>query len=143
MKEAAFSLAKANWACPGDIGGSVVERVRKPSVTCRLRADNVAGVYLPVFQMEHDAAKDATLHTLGIAQGGQVIQTCKDVHVKTITLIIRMASLQTSFVTLDEEIKMTSRRVNALEYVIIPRIDGIIAYIKQEMDEMDREEFFR
>merc|ERR1719197_1521659 len=58
-------------------------------------------------------------------------------------LIIRMASLQTSFVTLDEEIKMTSRRVNALEYVIIPRIDEIIAYINQEMDEQTREEFFR
>merc|ERR1719473_484184 len=144
MKDAAFSLAKANWAAHGaDISSAVLERARKPSVTMKLAADNVAGVYLPTFQMAHDPVKDTAAATLGVAAGGQVIQSCREQHLKTLMLIIKMASLQTSFVTLDEEIKMTSRRVNALEYVIIPRIDGIIAYIKQEMDEMDREEFFR
>merc|ERR1719213_1315706 len=58
-------------------------------------------------------------------------------------VLIKLASLQTSFVTLDNAIKTTSRRVNALEYVVMPRIEGIIAYIKSEMDEMEREEFFR
>merc|ERR1712060_929726 len=57
--------------------------------------------------------------------------------------IIKLASLQTAFKTLDEEIKMTSRRVNALEYVLIPRIEDTIQYITQEMDEQSREEFFR
>merc|ERR1712018_748768 len=50
---------------------------------------------------------------------------------------------QTTFKTLDEEIKMTSRRVNALEYVLIPRIEEVLHYITQEMDEQSREEFFR
>merc|ERR1712196_629446 len=64
-------------------------------------------------------------------------------HLKTLELIIKMASLQTSFVTLDEEIKMTGRRVNALEYVIIPKIETTVRYIVQEIDEQAREEFFR
>ena len=38
---------------------------------------------------------------------------------------------------------MTGRRLNALEYVIIPRIEEIMKYIEQEMDEQAREEFFR
>merc|ERR1719498_1712679 len=144
MKEAAFSLAKANWAAHGaDISSAVLERARKPSVTMKLAADNVAGVYLPTFQMAHDPVKDTAAATLGVAAGGQVIQSCREQHLKTLQLIIKMASLQTSFVTLDEEIKMTSRRVNALEYVIIPRIEDIISYINQEMDEQTREEFFR
>merc|ERR1719197_150558 len=144
MKEAAFSYAKANWAANGaDISSAVLERARKPSVTIKLAADNVAGVYLPTFIMNHDAAKDSSAQTLGVAAGGQVIQSCREQHLKTLQLIIKMASLQTSFVTLDEEIKMTSRRVNALEYVIIPRIEAIISSINQEMDEQTREEFFR
>merc|ERR1719247_2628447 len=57
--------------------------------------------------------------------------------------IIELASLQTTFFTLNEEIKMTGRRVNALEYVIIPRIQDVMKYIEQEMDEQAREEFFR
>jgi microcompartment protein CcmL/EutN len=50
---------------------------------------------------------------------------------------------QTSFLILDEVIKMTNRRVNAIEHVIIPRIENTVSYIVSELDEQDREEFFR
>ena len=40
-------------------------------------------------------------------------------------------------------IKLTNRRVNAIEYVIIPKIDNTIRFILSELDEQDREEFFR
>ena len=38
---------------------------------------------------------------------------------------------------------MTNRRVNALEFVVIPRFALIIAFIIQELDELDREDFVR
>lgn len=58
-------------------------------------------------------------------------------------MLVELASLQTSFVTLDEVIKITNRRVNAIEHVIIPRIDRTLAYIISELDELEREEFYR
>lgn len=58
-------------------------------------------------------------------------------------MIIDIASLQTQFVTLDEVIQVTNRRVNALEYVVIPRIEFTISYIDKELDEESREDFFR
>lgn len=44
---------------------------------------------------------------------------------------------------MDEVIKITSRRVNALEHVVIPRIQGYINFIKKVLDEQAREDFFR
>merc|ERR1719356_1428367 len=93
--------------------------------------------------MSYDPTKDTAAQTLGIAHGGAVVKTCKDTYFKAVSNLIRLASLQCAFKTLDEEIKMTSRRVNALEYVLIPRIEDTIAYINLEMDEQTREEFFR
>ena len=44
---------------------------------------------------------------------------------------------------LDEVIKVVNRRVNAIEHVIIPRTENTISYINSELDELDREEFYR
>jgi len=57
--------------------------------------------------------------------------------------LVELASLQTAFVILDEVIKVVNRRVNAIEHVIIPRTENTIKYINSELDELDREEFYR
>merc|ERR1740133_674146 len=93
--------------------------------------------------MKHDPSKDTSAATIGIEQGGAVIGACRAEYLRAVKLLVHLASLQTIFKTLDEEIKMTSRRVNALEYVLIPRIVATLAYITSEMDEQTREEFFR
>ena len=58
-------------------------------------------------------------------------------------LLVELASLQTAFIVLDEAIKVTNRRVNAIEHVILPRIENTLRYITTELDESEREEFFR
>merc|ERR1712070_483094 len=75
--------------------------------------------------------------------GGQRIKECRKTFIHALELLIKLASLQTSFAKLDEAIKITNRRVNALEYVVIPRIENTIAFIISELDEMEREEMFR
>ena len=61
--------------------------------------------------------KNTALETLGAAHGGAVIKSCRVTYLKATVQLIRLASLQCAFTTLDEEIKLTSRRANALEYV--------------------------
>ena len=58
-------------------------------------------------------------------------------------LQVELASLQTSFVTLDKAIKIINRRVNAIEHVIIPWIETTLFYISTELNEREWEEFYR
>ncbi|KAF6019140.1 hypothetical protein EB796_022557 [Bugula neritina] len=85
----------------------------------------------------------AAYELTGLSRGGQQIDKLKKSYVRAIQLLVKLASLQTSFITLDEVIKITNRRVNAIEHVIIPRIEATLAYIIDELDEREREDFFR
>lgn len=140
MKEAAFSLAEAKFAC-GDFSQPVLQNVNKAQLKIRTRKDNVAGVNLPVFESYQDGSDSYEL--AGLSRGGQQITSLKKNYQKAVTLLVELASLQTSFITLDEVIKITNRRVNAIEHVIIPKIERTLAYIISELDELEREEFFR
>ncbi|KAK8854960.1 hypothetical protein IAR55_003700 [Kwoniella newhampshirensis] len=141
LQLASFSLAEVTYTA-GDIGYQVQESVRKASYTVQARQENVSGVVLPAF--DGVRSKDASDFNLtGLSRGGQQIQKCRDTYVKAVGTLVELASLQTAFTILDEVIRATNRRVNAIEHVVIPRLDNTIKYINSELDEMDREEFFR
>merc|ERR1712142_631768 len=141
MGEASFSLAEAKFAGGGDFNQAVLQNVNKAQIKVKTKNDNVAGVNLPVFESYQDGADSYEL--AGLAKGGQQLKRLKANYQKAINLLVELASLQTSFITLDEVIKTTNRRVNAIEHVIIPRIERTLAYIISELDELEREEFFR
>jgi len=52
--------------------------------------------------------------------------------------IIRLAAIERSVALLSIEIKKTRRRVNALEYVLIPNLRDTIKYISMKMGELER-----
>ncbi|TRY60415.1 hypothetical protein DNTS_007175 [Danionella cerebrum] len=153
MREAAFSLAEAKFAA-GDFSTTVIQNVNKAQVKVRAKKDNVAGVTLPVFehyqeggdsknQLHFSLKQSESYELTGLARGGEQLSRLKRNYAKAVELLVELASLQTSFVTLDEAIKITNRRVNAIEHVIIPRIERTLTYIITELDEREREEFYR
>ena len=141
-REARMGMAEANFAA-GDFSRAVVDHVAVCSpVRMTVQNDNIAGVHIPVFRLKDiDEVGDNNL--LGLSMGGQSIQNAREKFTKFLKILVTIATLQTQFVTLDQALKMTNRRVNALEFVLIPRITEIIDYIKQELDEIDREDFVR
>ncbi len=111
------------------------------SVRVTSRTDNVAGVKLPVF-VQYDTGADSH-ENLGLVGGGRKIGVCREKFGDYLKALIKVASLQTSFLAMDEALKVTNRRVNALENVTLPKIQTIIDYINRELDELEREDFTR
>lgn len=141
MKEASFSMSEAKFAVGNDFNTIVLQNVNKAQTKVRTKKENVAGVNLPIFEAYQDSGD--TWELAGLARGGQQLSKLKKNYARAVQLLVDLASLQTSFITLDEVIKVTNRRVNALEHVLIPRIERTLAYIMTELDEREREEFYR
>eukprot|EP01012_Entosiphon_sulcatum_P057351 TRINITY_DN81105_c0_g1_i1.p1 TRINITY_DN81105_c0_g1~~TRINITY_DN81105_c0_g1_i1.p1 ORF type:complete len:245 (+),score=65.92 TRINITY_DN81105_c0_g1_i1:34-768(+) len=139
MKAANFALAEAKFTAGDSISMTVAESMKQEPARVRIRHDNVAGVRLPVFRLGEFSNADLT----GMGKGGEQVVAARNKFRGIVENIVRIASLQTSFVTLDEAIKVTNRRVNALEKVVVPKVENTISYIQSELDELEREEFFR
>lgn len=140
MQLASFSLAEVTYAT-GDISYLVQEQAKSASFKVKAKQENVSGVVLPAFEVERVPGLDFNL--TGLGRGGQQVLRAKEVYAKAVETLVELASLQTAFMILDEVIRATNRRVNAIEHVVIPRLENTIKYIISELDEMDREEFFR
>jgi len=135
-----FSMTQAEYAA-GNFRSAVLENNMSAAVRVTSRTDNVAGVKLPVFS-QYETGAEAP-ESLGLGGGGRKIAACREKFGEYLKALIRLASLQTSFIAMDEALKVTNRRVNALENVTIPRIVTTISYINRELDELEREDFTR
>lgn len=158
MQHASFSMAEVMYAT-GDISYLVQEQAKLATFRVKAKQENVSGVVLPAFEVDRVAGSGALervgfvrrytddsltdFNLTGLGRGGQQVSRAREVYAKAIETLVELASLQTAFTILDEVIRATNRRVNAIEHIVIPRLDNTIKYIISELDEMDREEFFR
>lgn len=126
----------------------------KSDVKLTLKTKPVAGVTLPIFGLRNINEEkciiiffiffiDGDGQILGITGGGQTVNVTKKHFYEFLKKIVEIATLQTSYLTLDECLKITNRRVNALEYIVVPRIEYVIKYIDTELQERSKEEKFK
>jgi V-type H+-transporting ATPase subunit D len=143
FKEASLGLASAYFAA-GDFSRNVLDHVKtRTNVRMNIHTENVAGVKLPIFTLRGEDEQEESSALLGLSGGGQAINRARDAFIRFLKVLITIASLQTQFVTLDQALKVTNRRVNALEFIQIPKIKNIIDFIDRELDEESREDFYR
>ena len=77
-----------------------------------------------------------------VAVTARIIESADDFE-EVLGALLEVASTEVTLRKIGEEIKKTTRRVNALEQVVIPRIRGEIRYIRDVLEQRAREDVFR
>ncbi len=104
--------------------------------TLEVEESNVMGVKIPKISYESEKLSSYP-DFLASSQLYNVAQNYR----KILDIIIEIAEIETSVKRMLKEIEKTKRRVNALEYVVIPRLEKQVDYIKQRLDEIERDSF--
>lgn len=98
---------------------------------------NIMSVTVPCFDVSTTSAADGTL-TYGMAfTSGELDASIAELS-SLLEALLRMAELEKTAQLLAEEIEKTRRRVNALEYIMIPQYLDTIKAIKMKLDENER-----
>lgn len=80
---------------------------------------------------------------LGITGGGQTLAIARKQFFELMKKIVEIAELQTAYLAVEECLKITNRRVNALEFIVVPRIEYVVKYIFTELEERSKEDKFK
>lgn len=104
------------------------------------KARNVIGVTIPYIQVN---VKQLTAFPYNIYDTSIKLDEATLKMADAIKAIAELSSAEAAVKKLAEAIAATKRRVNSLEYVIIPRMLSTIRYIEMHLEEAEREDFFR
>lgn len=101
---------------------------------------NIIGVTIPYIQVN---VKPLTTFPYSIYDTSITLDEATLKMADAIKAIAELSSAEAAVKKLAEAIAATKRRVNSLEYVIIPRMLSTIRYIEMHLEEAEREDFFR
>ena len=129
-------------AVEGAIGVKSAAFARLERPTLDLKTRNVMGIVVPRIE-----AKKVRVNVedrgYGIIQTSARIDEAAEAYEDLVENVITAAEIETTMRRLIEEIEKVKRRVNALEYRVIPELKSTEAWIRQRLDEMERDNFMR
>ena len=96
---------------------------------------NVMSVTVPVFSLQILSEGGADGYNYGMAfTSGELDAAARELN-DMLADMVKLAEMEKTAQMLAEEIEKTRRRVNALEYVMIPELEGNIKYISMKLEE--------
>ena len=110
----------------------------KQSVELTMTFRNVMSVNVPVYDFQTKTQSDADIYPYGFAATSGELDEAVDALGRVFRKMLKLAQVEKSAQLMAEEIEKTRRRVNALEYVKIPEMQGQIKYITMKLDENER-----
>ncbi|VVC03184.1 V-type ATP synthase subunit D [Candidatus Bilamarchaeum dharawalense] len=113
----------------------------KKEIDIDIEVRNVMGVKIPNIDAKMEHKHFLSLPTYSVAATSAKIDAAVDDFNEILQMVIRLAETETAMKRLIVEIEKTKRRVNALEFVLIPRLEETKKSITFRLEEMERDSF--
>ncbi len=110
----------------------------KQSVDLSMSFQNIMSVNVPVYQFKTKNSDPSEIYPYGFATTSGELDSAVEALAQVFQDMLELAQAEKTSQLLAEEIEKTRRRVNALEYVMIPNMETSIRYISMKLDENER-----
>jgi V/A-type H+-transporting ATPase subunit D len=110
----------------------------RQSVELDMTFNNIMSVYVPVYQYTTKNTDASEIYPYGFAQTSGELDDALAAMANVFNDMLELAQVEKTMQLLADEIEKTRRRVNALEYVLIPEMKTKIKYISMKLEENDR-----
>ena len=132
LREFAFARAVMD---PAALEAAVLYPAREARLEISQR--NVMSVKVPVIKIEEGSLSEAVM-SYGMAETSAQLDDSIAALARVLPKLVELAEIESTCNLLADEIEKTRRRVNALEYVMIPEHEETIRYISMKLDENER-----
>jgi len=141
-----FKEAREKIAIASAVDGVIAVRSAAYALTShpeiQLRSRNLMGVVVPDIKSSKIVAP-LDERGYGIIGTSPRIDEAADAYERLVETIVKAAELETTMKKLLDEIERTKRRVNALEFKVLPDLEEIERFIRFRLEEMERDNIFR
>ncbi|WP_280586322.1 V-type ATP synthase subunit D [Halorubrum sp. Boch-26] len=129
-------------AMEGDVAvrGAAAALKEHPEITTQSK--NIMGVVVPQIESSK-VRKSLDERGYGLLGSSARIDEAADAYEDLLEKVILAAEVETAMKKMLTEIETTKRRVNALEFTLLPGLYENQEYIEQKLEEQEREEIFR
>ncbi len=103
---------------------------------------NIMGVSVPIMKIDNLVRRINERGYGFLSTNAKLDDAAKNFE-ESLSVIVRLAEVEESVRRIAQEVEKTKRRVNALEYIVIPRLKATIKHIEMRMEEIERESFMR
>jgi V/A-type H+/Na+-transporting ATPase subunit D len=136
---------QAKLAAEAIMGSTLVSEVSwntDQDIDIKMTSRNIMGVSVPIIEMEN-IERTAVTRGYGFGDTSAALDdACKNMET-VLQDIVKLAETEETVRRLALEVEKTKRRVNALEYIVLPKLDATLKYIRMRLDEIERESFTR
>ena len=107
----------------------------RQSVELGMSFKNIMSVNVPQYSFHTKNNDPSEIYPYGFAQTSGELDDALEKLAQVFQDMLELAQVEKTMQLLAEEIEKTRRRVNALEYVMIPELEGNIKYISMKLEE--------